>query len=168
LDYTYLLSLCVILLSTKIFSLISRRAQLPQLVGALMAGLIFGPAVLGALTNALFGIRFCLMPSPLLSRLAELGVIVLMFTAGMGTSVKDLKASGKAGFLVALLGVLTPLGMGVLMLYTFEPGTNLESARIVKTFARGLAPSVARPSAERPGPAGLALAISIHSTVYYN
>ncbi len=127
-DYTYLLSLCVILLSTKIFSLISRRAQLPQVVGALMAGLIFGPAVLGALTNALFGIRFCLMPSPLLSRLAELGVIVLMFTAGMGTSVKDLKASGKAGFLVALLGVLTPLGMGVLMLYAFEPGTNLESA----------------------------------------
>ena len=46
----------------------------------------------------------------------------------MGTSVKDLKASGKAGFLVALLGVLTPLGMGVLMLYAFEPGTNLESA----------------------------------------
>ena len=127
-DYTYLLSLCVILLSTKIFSLISRRAQLPQVVGALMAGLIFGPAVLGQLTNALFGVRFCLMPSPLLSRLAELGVIVLMFTAGMGTSVKDLKASGKAGFLVALLGVLTPLGMGALMLYAFEPATNLESA----------------------------------------
>ena len=61
-------------MSTKIFSLISRRAQLPQVVGALMAGLIFGPAVLGELTNALFGIRFCLMPSPLLSRLAELGV----------------------------------------------------------------------------------------------
>ena len=47
-EYNYLLSLCAILLSTKIFSLLSRRAQLPQVVGALMAGLLFGPAVLGA------------------------------------------------------------------------------------------------------------------------
>ncbi|MBQ4418025.1 MAG: hypothetical protein II870_00190, partial [Synergistaceae bacterium] len=71
-QYNYLLSLCVILMSTKIFSIISRRAQLPQVVGALAAGLFFGPAVLGALTQSFFGIKFCLMPSPLLSRLAEL------------------------------------------------------------------------------------------------
>ena len=79
-------------MSTKIFSIISRRAQLPQVVGALMAGLFFGPAVLGALSMKLFGIQFCLTPSPLLSRLAELGVIVIMFTAGMETNIQDLRA----------------------------------------------------------------------------
>ena len=118
-------------MSTKIFSIISRRAQLPQVVGALAAGLFFGPAVLGALTQSFFGIKFCLMPSPLLSRLAELGVIVIMFTAGMETNIQDLRASGKAGFVVALTGVLVPLGMGAGLMYLFEPGVAMTSAIFV-------------------------------------
>ena len=126
--YNYLLSLCVILLSTKIFSLLSRRAQLPQVVGALMAGLFFGPAVLGAVTQNFFGTQFCLMPSPLLSRLAELGVIVIMFTAGMETNLDELKASGGVGFVVALLGVICPLGMGAGMMYIFKPGISFPAA----------------------------------------
>ena len=85
---------------------------MPQVVGALMAGLFFGPAVLGAVTNHFFGVQFCLMPSELLSRIAALGVIVIMFTAGMETNVEELKASGFSGFIVALLGVALPLGMG--------------------------------------------------------
>ncbi|MBQ6971528.1 MAG: cation:proton antiporter [Synergistaceae bacterium] len=126
--YTYLLSLCVILMSTKIFSILSQRAQLPQVVGALMAGLFFGPAVLGAITQHFFGVQFCLMPSPLLSRLAELGVIVIMFTAGMETNLEELKASGFIGFVVALLGVIFPLGMGAGMMYFFNPGISFPAA----------------------------------------
>ena len=127
-NYTYLLSLCVILMSTKIFSILSRRAQLPQVVGALMAGLFFGPAVLGALTQYFFHVEFCLQPSNLLSHLAELGVIVIMFTAGMETNLDDLKASGISGFIVALSGVLLPLGMGAALMYAFDERTSFESA----------------------------------------
>ncbi|MDY6399999.1 MAG: cation:proton antiporter [Synergistales bacterium] len=129
--YNYLLSLCVILMSTKIFSIISRRAQLPQVVGALMAGLFFGPAVLGALTSKIFGFPFCLMPTPLLSRLAELGVIVIMFTAGMETNIDELKASGKVGFAVALSGVIVPLGMGAGLMYIFDKNVTFASAIFV-------------------------------------
>ncbi len=129
--YNYLLSLCVILMSTKLFSILSRRAQLPQVVGALMAGLFFGPAVLGALTSKFFGVQFCLQPSTLLSRMAELGVIVIMFTAGMETNLEDLKASGKVGFIVALLGVLFPLGMGAGMMYVFDRNISFASAVFV-------------------------------------
>lgn len=129
--YNYLLSLCVILLSTKIFSIFSQRAQLPQVVGALMAGLFFGPAVLGMITQNLFGVQFCLMPSPLLSRMAELGVIVIMFTAGMETNIDELKASGGIGFVVALFGVITPLGMGAGMMYFFQPDISFPSAIFV-------------------------------------
>ena len=129
--YNWLLSLCVILLSTKIFSIISRRAQLPQVVGALMAGLFFGPAVLGALTQNYLGVQFCLMPSTLLNRLAELGVIVIMFTAGMETNVEELKASGKAGFMVALSGVIVPLAMGVGLMYIFDDKATFTSAIFV-------------------------------------
>ena len=45
-EYGYLLSLALILLSTKIFGLVTKRVKLPQVVGALMAGLILGPACL--------------------------------------------------------------------------------------------------------------------------
>ena len=127
-SYNWLLSLCVIIMSTKIFSIISRRAQLPQVVGALMAGLFFGPAVLGALTSHYIGVQFCLMPSELLSRLAELGVIVIMFSAGMETNLEELKASGKAGFVVALTGVLVPLGMGAGLMYIFDDRATFASA----------------------------------------
>lgn len=100
-SYHYLLDLALILLSTKLLGLITQRFQMPQVVGALLAGLILGPAGFNILTETDF-----------LSRLSELGVIVLMFSAGMGTDIQELKRSGRAGFLVALLGVLVPLVMG--------------------------------------------------------
>lgn len=116
-SYHYLFDLALILISTKIFGLITRRFQLPQVVGALIAGLVFGPAMLNILNETQF-----------LTQLAELGVIVIMFSAGMGTSLKDLKKSGAPGFIVALLGVLVPIaaGTGVAFLFTSHmPGSSL-------------------------------------------
>ena len=100
-SYHYLLDLALILLTTKLLGLLTQRFQMPQVVGALLAGLILGPAGLNILTETEF-----------ISQLSELGVIVLMFSAGMGTDINELKDSGKAGFLVALLGVIVPLVMG--------------------------------------------------------
>ena len=96
-----------------------------------MAGLFFGPAVLGAITNNIFGVQFCLMPSELLSRMAELGVIVIMFTAGMETNLDELKASGAVGFLVALTGVVVPLGMGAGLMFIFDENATFASAIFV-------------------------------------
>ena len=100
-SYHYLMDLALILLSTKVLGILTKRIQMPQVVGALLAGLILGPAVLNILTETEF-----------LTQLSELGVIVLMFSAGMGTDIQELKHSGRAGFLVALLGVIVPLVMG--------------------------------------------------------
>lgn len=100
-SYHYLLDLALILVSTKVLGILTRKFQMPQVVGALLAGLILGPAMLNVLTETEF-----------LTQLSELGVIVLMFSAGVGTDIQELKHSGGAGFLVALLGVLVPLAMG--------------------------------------------------------
>ena len=100
-SYHYLLDLALILLSTKVLGILTKKIQMPQVVGALVAGLILGPAMLNVLSETDF-----------LTRLSELGVIVLMFSAGMGTDIQELKHSGKAGFLVALLGVIVPLILG--------------------------------------------------------
>lgn len=80
-SYHYLLDLALILLSTKLLGLLTQRFQMPQVVGALLAGLILGPAGLNVLTETEF-----------ISQLSELGVIVLMFSAGMGTDINELEA----------------------------------------------------------------------------
>ena len=94
-SYRFLLDLALILLSTKVLGILTKKFQMPQVVGSLLAGLL----------NVLQETEF-------LDQISELGVIVILFTAGVGTSIQDLKESGKAGFWVALLGVLTPLLMG--------------------------------------------------------
>ena len=100
------------LLTTKLFGMVTKRFQLPQVVGALIAGLVMGPAMLNIIHSTEF-----------LSQLSELGVIVMMFTAGLGTNLDDLKQSGKPGLLVASFGVLTPLLGGTLLAFFFNDTT---------------------------------------------
>ena len=100
-SYHYLLDLALILLSTKLLGIVTGKFQMPRVVGALLAGLILGPAALNILSETAF-----------LTQLSELGVIVILFTAGMGTDLRELRSAGKAGFLVALCGVLVPMLMG--------------------------------------------------------
>lgn len=100
-SYHYLLDLALILLSTKFLGIITGRFQMPRVVGSLLAGLVLGPAVLNVLSETAF-----------LSQLSELGVIVILFTAGMGTDLRELRNAGRAGFFVALCGVLVPMAMG--------------------------------------------------------
>lgn len=111
-SYGYLLDLALILLSTKVFGLITRRVKLPQVVGALLAGLILGPACIGILHQTDF-----------IYQVSEIGVIVLMFCAGLETDIDELKKSGKASFVIALLGVIVPLlGGFTVAAYFNRPG----------------------------------------------
>lgn len=105
----FLMDLAIILLSTKLMGLLTQRFHLPQVVGALVAGLLLGPACLGILQETDF-----------IKSTAEIGVIVLMFCAGLETDVEELKRSGKASLVIALLGVLVPLGGGFLVALFFN------------------------------------------------
>ena len=78
--YKFLLDLGLILLSTKLLSLLTKKFQLPQVVGALLAGLLLGPAILNVIQETAF-----------IKETAEVGVIVLMFCAGMETDVQEMK-----------------------------------------------------------------------------
>jgi len=115
-SYSYLLDLALILLSTKVFGLLTRRVRLPQVVGALLAGLILGPACLGILHQTDF-----------IYQVSEIGVIVLMFCAGLETDIDELKRTGKASFVIALLGVLVPLAGGFAVSAYFNRPGMLES-----------------------------------------
>ena len=90
-SYKFLLDLALILLSTKALGLLSKKFNLPQVVGALLAGILLGPALLNILHETDF-----------IHSLAELGVIILMFTAGLEADVKELKKTGKAATIIAI------------------------------------------------------------------
>lgn len=118
-SYHYLLDIALILLTTKVFGLVSKRFHMPQVVGALVAGLVFGPALL----NVLHGTEF-------LSQVPQLGVVVIMFSAGLETDLNELKKTGTAGFLVALVGVLVPLAGGFGFGWLFNRGELAASGNV--------------------------------------
>ena len=116
LSYEFLFDLALILISTKLFGLITKKVRMPQVVGALVAGVILGPAVLNVLSETEF-----------IQKLAELGVIVLMFTAGLETDINQLKKTGKASFIIAVLGVIIPLAGGFFIASIFNKGNDVNT-----------------------------------------
>lgn len=118
-SYKFILDLAIILLSTKICGLVSKRVHMPQVVGALLAGLLLGPAMLGVLTETDF-----------IKELSELGVIVLMFCAGLETDIKEMKKCGKASLIIAVIGVIVPLVGGFLIADIFNRPGLMESNAI--------------------------------------
>ena len=106
-SYEFLLFLAIILISTKVLGLFSRKVHMPAVVGALAAGIILGPSVLKLITlDGTNGVY--------LEITAEIGVIFLMFSAGLETDLKEIKANALASFIVALIGVIVPLIGGFL------------------------------------------------------
>lgn len=117
-SYRYLLDVALILLSTKVFGLLTRRIEMPQVVGALVAGLLLGPACFNIVQESEF-----------LDHIAEIGVIVLMFSAGLETDISELKKSGRNSFVIAVIGVLVPLLAGYVLasFFNMEPEAFLQN-----------------------------------------
>ena len=97
--------LAIIVIFAKIFGILARKLRAPQVVGEIIAGLLIGPSVLG-LVNL----------SDFLSQMAEIGVILLMFSAGLETNLHDLIKTGFKATLIACAGVFVPL-LGGTVLY---------------------------------------------------
>ena len=102
-SYNFLFFMAIIMISTKLLGLISKKVNMPQVIGALVSGFILGPPVL----NLVHETDFIIMS-------AEIGVIMLMFLAGLDTDLKELKKNGLASLIVALIGIVVPLISGFL------------------------------------------------------
>lgn len=110
-SYGYLLDIALILIFTKVLGLVTKRIEMPQVVGALMAGIVLGPGFLKIVHESQF-----------IDHIAEIGVIVLMFSAGLETDINELKKSGGKSFVIALIGVLIPLIGGYLLASFYNSG----------------------------------------------
>lgn len=138
-SYSYLLVLAAILLTTKLLGLFSRWVRLPQVLGALVAGVILGPVV-NAIVGWSTGDGFFSQSAgsdQLFGMLSELGVIVLMFGAGLETDVQEMKKCGKASLIIAVIGVITPLIFGAFASYYFIDDPNSQE-RLLKSIFIGV------------------------------
>ena len=117
-EYGYLLFIALVLISTKFLGLVTKKFHMPQVVGALVAGLIIGPACLNLSSVLLAGAE----SQSMIESLSEVGVIVLMFSAGLETDIQKLKKSGLASLVIALMGVIVPCLGGYLVAYFFTDG----------------------------------------------
>lgn len=98
--------LAIIVFAAKLCGLLAKKLKAPQVVGEIVAGLLIGPSVLGFVGQSDF-----------LIQMAEIGVILLMFSAGLGTDLKDLLKTGPMAIIVAVAGVTVPL-LGGYLLYS--------------------------------------------------
>ena len=115
-DYKFLLDIGLIILFVKIFSMATYKIHMPKMLGGLIAGVVLGPAVFNLIES-----------NTILEFLANLGIIFIMFLAGMETSLKKFMAGTKKFVMIASLGVVIPLLFGFLFskCYTLNSSLNL-------------------------------------------
>ena len=96
-----LLELFVIFVTTKLLGEIFERLNLPAVPGEILAGIILGPYALGWIPS-----------TDTLRSVAEIGVIFILFSAGLETSPRDLIRVSRKALLVSVLGVVVPFVLG--------------------------------------------------------
>lgn len=105
--------LAIIIIAAKLMGLGAKKLKAPQVAGQIVAGLLIGPSVLGFVESSDF-----------ITTMAEIGVVLLMFSAGLETNLKELIKTGPVAVCVACMGVFVPLGGGFLLyscFYGFHP-----------------------------------------------
>ena len=117
--YLVLRDLAIIIIAAKVCGIIARKLHAPQVVGQIIAGLLIGPCVLGFVSQTDF-----------LMQMAEVGVILLMFSAGLETDLKELLKTGPVAFLIACAGVFVPMVLGAVY-YGFAPWGSEEFYKAV-------------------------------------
>ena len=109
----FLGTLCLVLITTSLAGHFSRRIGVPAVIGQLLVGILIGPAVLGWVHNNAFMHTF-----------SEIGVIILMFIAGLESDLGMLKKYFKPALAVAFSGVVFPVVLiyffGKLFHFSFE------------------------------------------------
>ncbi|MBW9212672.1 MULTISPECIES: cation:proton antiporter [Terrabacteria group] len=104
----YLFNLAMILFVAKLLSVGAKKLNLPEVVGMIFAGLLLGPSGFSLVKETDF-----------IDKVAEIGVILLMFEAGLETDLKQLKETGLKSTLIACAGVFVPVLLGTVLFMCF-------------------------------------------------
>ncbi len=106
--YIIFKDLAILILFAKVIGLLMQKIKIPQVVGEILAGLIVGPCLFN-----------WVQPTDFLAEMAEIGVVLLMFSTGLGTNLKQLIKVGPVALLIACCGVFIPLVSGTFLYGAF-------------------------------------------------
>lgn len=131
--YSVLLPLALILALSKILVKGCERINLPGVVGMLLAGILIGiikfiPGQEIITSTSLEGLGF----------ISKIGVILIMFNAGLGTDLKGMKAIGIPAVGITLAGVIMPMGLGFLVACIFNGGFDVSSDVLLSNVFYGV------------------------------
>lgn len=131
----------VILVSTKLFGMLTRKLGLPQVVGMILAGLLIGPAIFGQI--GIEGFHGIINPNEpemdVLQSFSQIGVVFILFSSGLETDFKELKRSGAAATAIAVAGVLVPVALGAFgaLFFMGWPGRELNNGILMNALFVG-------------------------------
>ena len=131
-----LFPIALILVLSKLLTMGARKIGLPQVIGMLLTGVIIGamtfipmPDGWNIISNdsAMVGIQV----------IAEIGVVLIMFSAGLETDIKQIKKTGVAAIIITVLGVVVPMGLGFLAALILTP-TNSSTETMFRNLFYGV------------------------------
>ena len=112
------LEIVIILIAAKTGAELMRRINQPAVIGELIAGIVIGYYGLGLLPHA--------EPGDVISTLAEIGIILLLFEVGLETDLKEFVELGSTSLFVALIGVVAPFALGYGSVYALNLGGDFQ------------------------------------------
>ena len=112
-----LIQLVVILLVVRVVGWLFARLHQPTVIGEILAGILLGPSLLGAVWPEAMETLFPAHSLGNLELLSQFGLILFMFTIGMELRMKDLKGQAQQAFIISQSGIIFPFILGIILTY---------------------------------------------------
>jgi len=117
----FLIILTIILVAARVLGEIFRKLKQPVVVGEVLAGIIIGPSLFGTLFPHAFNSVFLSQPRAYgaFDGIANVGIILLMFIAGVEVDLKQIRKYGKQAAYISLTGLVFPFAVGFITVWFF-------------------------------------------------
>lgn len=112
-----ILQIAIILILSRLLGYLSKKIKQPSVIGEIVAGIVLGPSVLGALSPQLFAFIFPADSIEILHALSQVGLILFMFIVGMELDFNVLKRSAGIAVMVSHASIILPFALGVGLSY---------------------------------------------------
>lgn len=137
-----LLQIIVILTVARLVGALFRHIGQPQVIGEIVAGILLGPSILGALWPEAFAFLFTEESIAFIEILSEFGLILFMFTIGMELRPAEIKSQFRKAFIISQSGIFIPFILGMLLtIFLYDP-TSFHVPYLPLALFMGIAMSI--------------------------
>ena len=116
-----LVALTVIMITARIVGVLFARFNQPAVIGEVVGGILLGPSLLGRIAPDAAAVVLPADAAPILSVIAQLGVILYMFLVGLELDLAVLKTRVKSTIAVANAGIIVPFALGIALAWAISP-----------------------------------------------